>query len=428
MSILLTPQDAYAFANAWQDQAIGKTAQITASDTSSLMSVGEAIMQTGIENTINSLYMLLGRIWTNTRKWRGKTRLIQARTSEIYSKRCAIISVYSRKAIASGYWNTDVMPENFKPGATNGQEIDPVTGNPVSTKSMWEQSPAVSVTFSFGGVNVLDFQAPTMYLDKLEMAFRDASEFRAFINGVETEFSNDMEQYRDNFNREQLVSAMAQDIDMEADRPESVVHCVTEFNQTFETSYTKKELETTYAKDFYSWLASKIKIVEAKMAERSLLFHWSPTKTVNGVDYELLRFSNKENLRYAIFAPTLQKLETYVLPEVFHDDLLRIDDGKFEQFSYWQNINDPGKIDIIPAVNDTDSTSPTYMTQIKGDEVEAEPLLYIFDEKRIMTDLDFRRALSSPVEARKGFFNVFHHWAFRHFSDATMPSCLFVMD
>ena len=428
MSILLTPQDSYAFANAWQAQAIGKTAQLTATDTSSLMSVGEAIMQTGVENTLNSLYMLLGRIWSNTKKYAGKGKLIQARTSEIYTTRCACISVYSRRAIASGYWNTDVMPENFKPGATNGQELDPVTGDPVSTKSMWEQSPAVSVTFTFGGMNVLDFQAPTMYLDKLEMAFRDASQMAIFVNSVTAEFENDMTQYRDNFNREQLVSAMAQDIDMEADRPESVVHCVTEFNQEFETSYTAKELQTTYAKDFYSWLASKIKIVKGRMAERSVLFHWNPEKTVGGETYDLLRFSDESDLKYAILSPVMQKLETYVLPEVFHDDLLRIEDGKFEEFAYWQNINDPGSIDITPAVNDTDPTSATYMQQITGSEVEASPLLYIFHEKRIMTDLEFRRALSSPVEARKGYFNVFHHWAFRHFHDATMPSCVFVLD
>lgn len=431
MAVLMTPVDVYAFANAWQDAAIGKDSTIQAVDTTSLNSVGQAIMQTGYENTLNSLFMLLGRVWTNTRKYRGKGRLIQAISTEVYSHRLAIISVYSRKAIPSGYWNTDVMPENFKPGATNGQELDPVTGNPVSSKSMWEQSPAVSETFIFEGTKVLQFESPTMYLDKIEQAFRNEGEFRSFINGVVEEFNNDLEQYRENFNREQLVSAIAQDIDMESDRPESVVHCVTEFNAEFNaggTPYTYDELTTTYAKDFYSWLAAKIKIVKARMAERSLLFHWSPTKTVGGVDYELLRFSEEKNLKFAVYAPALTKMETYVLPEVFHDGILKIDDGKFEEFSYWQNINVPDTIKITPAVNDTDPTSATFKQQISGDTVTAKPILYIFDERRVLTDIQFRRALTSPIEARKGYFNTFHNWAFNCIQDATMNSCVFVAD
>lgn len=430
MAILLNPVDVAAFANAWQLQATGKNGTLTAADTTQLNSVGEAILQTGLENTISSLYILMGKIWTNTRKYRGKAKLVQAINTGVYTHRLGIISVYSRRAIPSGYWNTDVFPENFKPGATNGQELDPVTGNPVSSKSMWEQSPAVTQTFFWGGQKVMDFEAPTQYLDKLEAAFRSESEFMDYINGIAQEFDNDMTQYQENWNRQELVSAIAQDIDMEADRPESVVHCVTEFNTEFgiNPGYTAQELTTTYAKDFYSWLASKIKIVKSRMAERSVLFHWNPVKTVNGVDYDLLRFSEPSNLKFAILSPVMQKLETYVLPEVFHDDLLRIDDGKFEEFAYWQNISVPGSIKIKPAVNDTDPTSATYMQQIDGALVEADPLLYIFDERRVLTDIQFKRALSSPVEARRGMVNTFHHWSFNTIQDATMNSCVFLMD
>lgn len=431
MSILLTAHDCYVFANAWQDAAIGKNATITAADTTSLTSVGEAILQTGFENTINSLYLLIGNIWTASRKYSGRGKIVQARDSGVYSHRFLKTSVYSRRAIPSGYWNTDLMPENFKPGATNAQELDPVTGNPVSTKSMWEQSPAITTTFSYGGSKVIDFEAPTMYLDKIEQAFRNESQFRDWVNGVVEQFNNDLEQYRENFNREQLCSAMAQDLNMESVRPESVVHCVTEFNAEFNpsgTPYTADELKTVYAKDFYSWLAAKIDIVADRMKERSVLFHWDPVKTVNGVDYDILRFTPAKNLKAAMYAPAFTKMEKYVLPEVFNSSLLKIGTENFEKFSYWQNINVPDQIYIKPAVNDTDPTSATYMQQIDGTAVNAEVLLYLWDEDRLLTDIQLNRSLTSPVEARKGFFNTFHHWAFNHISDATENSCLFVMD
>lgn len=428
MALLMTPVDVAAFANQWQLQATGKTANLTTADTTSLTSVGETIMRTGVENTINSLYILLGNLYVNVKKYNRKARIVRAINPGVYTSRLAMLSVFSKRAIASGYWNTDVNPKNFAPGATNGQEIDPVTGNPVSTKSMWEQNPAVVMETFYEGRKVLDFEAPTIYLDKLEQAFRGVSEFRDFVNGCELEFRNDMTQYEENFDREQLVSAMAQDIDMEADRPESIIHAVTEFNQKFRTSYTADELTSTYSRDFYSFLAARLKNLMDRMEERSVLYHWNPTKTINGEIYDLLRFVDRSSLKWAVYAPTFNDLETYVLPEVFHDDKLKIDTGKFEKFTYWQNINVPDSIDIIPAVNDTDPSSATYGQQITGDRVQAKPLMYIFDERRIMTTSEFKRALSSPVEARKGYYNVFHHWSFNHVSDATCPSCVILLD
>lgn len=429
MSILLTPFDCYAFANAWQDAALGKNVSIVATDATSLMSVGEAILQTGLDNTIGSLYMLIGNIWTASRKYNGKGRVVQARDTGIFSHRFLKTSVYSQRAIASGYWNTQLLPENFKPGATNGQELDPVTGNPVSSKSMWEQNPPVTQTFSFGGSNVIDFEAPTMYLDKLEACFRDVGEFRNWVNGVAQQFNNDLEQYQENFNRMQLVAAMAQDVDMESVRPESVVHCITEFKDEFDMqSATKDEILTVYAKDFYTWLSAKIDIVVDRMKERSLLFHWNPVKTVGGKTYDLPRFTGASDLRAAAYSPIFTKMEKYVLPEIFNSGLLKIDTGSFEKFSYWQDINTPSEISITPAVNDTDSTSATYMQQISGSAVEAEPILYLWDRDRLLSDIQLKRSLTSPVEARRGIINTFHHWAFRWICDATENSCVFLLD
>jgi len=423
MSKLLTPVDAYEFANAWQEQAIGKKATIQATDATSLMSVGEAIFQSGMENTINSLYILMGKLWVTSKKYAGKGSIIQAKDTGVYTHRFAKVRAYSKKqAIASGYWNTNVKT-NFAPGYDN------TANGGASTKSMWEQNPAVTVTFTFGGSNVLDFPAPTMYLDKLEMAFRNESEFRSVINEIMITFENDMAQYRENFNRQQLAAGMAQTILMEQYRPESVIHAVTEFNaDNGGTSYTKTELKTLYAREFYTWLASKLDITLARMQERSILFHASFPKTVNGEEYELLDFNKLDDLKIAAFAPDFIKMEKIVLPETFQLAKLEINKEKFEKFTYWQNINEPGKISIKPAIVDADPTSENYMKQIDGTNVTAEPLLYIFSKDRLLTDMQFKRALSSPVEARKGYYNVFHHWAFNFISSPDESDCLVLWD
>lgn len=417
----MTPTDCAAFANAWQLQATGKNPELENLDTSSLTSVGSTIMQTGVENTINSLYILMGKLWDSAKKYNGKLKIVQAYSTGVYTHRLGIISHFSKRAIASGYWNTDIKT-NFAPGYTNGEN----GGD--STKSMWEQNPDVSMTTFYEGSNVLDFEAPTMYLDKLENAFRNVGEFRTFINGCMTTFESDMEQYQENFNREQLCSAIAQDIDQESDRPESIIHIITEFNRAFGTSYSETDLLTTYCRDFYSFLAQRLTNVIDRLEERSVLFHWNPAKTVNGVEYDLLRHTDRNELKWVCYAPTFNSLQTYVLPEIFHSEELKIDTSKFEKVTYWQNINEPDSIDITPAVVDTDSESATYGKPIVGERVRAKPLLYIFHERRIMTDQQFKRALSSPVEARKGYYNVFHHWSFNHVSDITMPSVAVILD
>jgi len=418
MSILLTAKDAHSFMNLLQAEAIGKDAQIQVADTSAFVSAGEAIIQTGMENTLNSLWLLIGKIWVASRKYNGKLKIVQSKDTGVFSHRMAKISTYSRRAIASGYFNTDANT-NFAPGYDN------TSNSGAGTKSMWEQIPDVSETFTFGGSKVYDF-GKTIYIDKIEQAFRNEAEFNAFVNACAVEFLNDIEQYKENEARALIINRLAADIDMENDRPDSVVHCVTEFNQEFETSYTAKELQTIYAKDFYAWLASKIAITQSRLTERSVLYHWNPVKTVDGVDYDLLRHTPLADQKFIMLDPFMVKMETYVLPEIFHDNLLKI--GEYERVSYWQNINDPAGIKATPAINETDSTSADYMTQKKGDAVDKQVIGAIFDRDALLFDAQLRRTLTSPVEARKGYYTTWVHVAFNLISDATENSVVFVLD
>lgn len=418
MAFLTTPQDIAAFVNSWQQEAIGSVA-IQLADTSNLVDAGTAIMQTGLENTINSFWMLLGKIRAASKKYNGKMSVLRMTDESLLASRWAKVSVYSRKAIASGFYNTDLYT-NFAPGYDN------TSNSGASVKSMWEQAPAITDTFFFGSSRVYDFQAPTFYIDKLELAFRDGSEMARVVNACALEFENDLTQYEENMARALLVNRIAADIDQESDRPESVIHCVTEFNQTFDVSYTLDELLSTYAKDFYTWLAAKMDQVMERFTERSLLYHWSPEKQVSGVDYDLLRFTPREDLKIALNNNTFIALEKYVLPEVFHDNLLRV--GQYERVNYWQNIKSPDEIKCTPAIIDTDSSSDTYKTQIKGDAVNKRVIAVMWNRDAMGAGLMLKRALTSPVEARKGYYNSFVHYNYSFWSDTTEPSAVFVLD
>ena len=61
MAKTLTPMDCYATINELYKLATGTEPEISAVDTSTFVSVGEALMSTGKENVLNALSLLIGR-------------------------------------------------------------------------------------------------------------------------------------------------------------------------------------------------------------------------------------------------------------------------------------------------------------------------------------------------------------------------------
>ena len=417
MARLLTPHDAHALMNLLQAEAIGKDNAIQAVDSSTFVSAGEAVLATGMENVINSLYLLVGRLYCASRAYKGKLSIVEAISTGAYSHRLAKISTYSRRSQASGNWNTDLYT-NLAKGFTAGENPDG-NNDPQSTKSQWEQNPPVNLEVNFAGSNVYDFSI-TVYEDQLKSAFRNESEFIEYANSIMTEFNNDMEQYKEHKSRMLILNRIAADFDMSAMRPGSVVNLTKAFNDEFGTAYTSEELRTTYLKDFLAFVVARFKIDSEYMTERSLLYHWSPTKTVNGEDYDLLRHTPYDKQKLLMYSPLYTKAEAYVLPEIFHDDRLSIDN--FEAINYWQNINDPAAIDVIPAINDSD------FKQIAGDEVKLPYMVaMIYDTDGLMLDYQVEYARSTPVEARKGYRNLWFGVSFNAISDPTEKSIIYYM-
>ena len=417
MARLLTPHDAHALMNLLQAEAIGKDNVIQAVDSSTFVSAGEAVLATGMENVINSLYLLVGRLYCASRAYKGKLSIVEAISTGAYSHRLAKISTYSRRSQASGNWNTDLYT-NLAKGFTAGENPDG-NNDPQSTKSQWEQNPPVNLEVNFAGSNVYDFSI-TVYEDQLKSAFRNESEFIEYANSIMTEFNNDMEQYKEHKSRMLILNRIGADFDMQSMRPGSVVNLTAAFNNEFGTAYTSEQLRTTYLKDFLAFVVAKFKIDSEYMTERSLLYHWSPTKTINGEDYDLLRHTPYDKQKLLMYSPLYTKAEAYVLPEIFHDDRLSIDN--FEAINYWQNINDPAAVDVIPAINDSD------FKQVAGDEVKLPYMVaMIYDTDGLMLDYQVEYARSTPVEARKGYRNLWFGVSFNAISDPTEKSIIYYM-
>lgn len=410
----LTAKDCHALMNLLVKEATGQDATIQAVDSSTFVSAGELVLATGTENVLNALSLVLGRTFMAVRPYDAKLALINAVNTGEYTHRMRKISFYSREAQASGDWNTQSFT-NLADGFTNGQNIS--DGSAQSTKSMWEQNQPVPLEMNFAGQNVWE-DSTTVYEYQLQQAFRSEAEFGQFVAGIMTERGNDIESQKEAFNRMTLLNFMAGVYDL--DQTGSKVNLTYEFNQEFGTSYTTAQLLSTYLKEFAEFLAARVRIDSDRMTNRSAKNHWAPTKE----GYALLRHTPKDRQRLFLYEPLMIKTKAYVYPSLFNEEYL--DMSQYEAVMFWQNENDPSAIKVTPAIPDAAGTNSGL--QKAGDQVSLSYVVgLLFDEDALMVDYQLERSNTTPLEARKGYRNIWWTFSKNSVCDYTENAILYYM-
>lgn len=416
MGKVLTVQDCHNLMNSLVKQATGQQS-ITVIDSSTFVSAGETVLATGTENVINSLSLIIGRTLVAVRPYKAKFLLINALNSGIYSNRIRKISYYSKDAQASGMYNTQLYT-NLKDGYTNGQNI--IADNPTSTKSMWEQNQPISLEMNFAGSDTWD-DSLTIYEKQLQVAFESEANFSRFMSGIMTEKGNDIESQKEVFNRMCVLNEIGMIYDMADDRPLSSVNLTKEYNTKYGTSYTSAELRTTYLESFLKFFIAYVKNISNYLEERSTNYHLSPTKTVNGKNYKLLRHTPKNRQKMFLYEPLFIEAKANVLPSIFNPEYLDI--KNYEAVNYWQSIDLRSSVKITPAIFDKVTGE-----QKKGNEVDLDYVVgLLFDEDAMMIDYQFEGSYSTPLEARKLYRNIFWHYTKNAINDPTENAILFYM-
>lgn len=416
MSKTLTPQDCHQLMNSLVKQATGQQ-NITVVDTSSFVSAGETVLSTGTENVLNSLSIIIARTLVAVRPYKAKFMLINALNSGMFSNRMRKISFYSKDAIASGMFNTQLYT-NLKDGYTNGE--NPVSNNPVSTKSMWEQNQGIPLEMNFCGSDVWD-DSLTVYEDQLKIAFTSEENFSRFMSGILTEKGNDIESQKEAFSRMCVLNEIGALVNYSSDNPNLAINLTKEYNTEYGTNYTSQELRTTYLESFLKFFVETLKTTSNYFEERSNKYHVSPTKTVNGVNYTLLRHTQKDKQKLFLYEPLFIKARANVFSSIFNPEYLKIEN--YEGVNYWQSIDDRPSVKIIPSIYDKTSGE-----QKKGNEVNLPYVVgLLFDEDAMMIDFQLESSATTPLEARKMYRNVFWHFAKNAINDPTENAVVFYM-
>ena len=416
MARTLTPRDAHALMNLLVKQATGQQA-ITVVDSSTFVSAGELVLSTGTENVLNSLGLVLGRTFIAVRPYKAPLRLINAIDTGAYTSRLRKISFYSKDALASGDYNTQLFT-NLAMGFDNNTNPD-ANGVAQSTMSQWEQNQPVPLEMNFAGSSTWE-DSITIYKNALKIAFRDETEFLKFVSGYMTEKGNDIESQKEAFNRMTLLNHMAGVYDLNSVNG-AAIDLTAAYNAKYGTSYTRQDLLTTYFTEFLEFFVAEFKGVSDKMVNRSKKYHWSPAKTVNGVSYNLLRHTPKDKQRAIMYAPFLRDAKSQVMPQIFNPEYLSIDN--FEAVEFWQAESGGAAINVTPAIPDTSGN-----TQIAGTTVALDYVLgAIFDEDALMVDYQLEESDSTQIEARKKYRNIWWTFSKNAINDFTENFVLFYM-
>ena len=399
MARRLNVTDGYAWINAMAAEMFGENATIQAIDASTFASVGESILQSGIDNVINTLSLVASRDLIAIRPYKAKFSLINALDSGLFANRIRKISYYAKKAVPTGAANTQLFT-NLQMGFDNGQ--NPSGGTPQSVESMWLQSAPVTYQAWFGGG--VEWQYPyTIYEKALKESFRSPEAWTAFLNGFLVSVANDIETEKEAFSRLTMLTAIAGTFNLTTIMPGSLRNLTTIFNATYGTSYTSQVILEQHFEELLAVLVSTVKTDSDMLEERSVLYHWSPAKTVGADSYVLPRQTKKEDQRMMMIAKFWNDAEARVLPAIFNDNYLKLEN--FEKVAYWQNINDPYAISFTPAIPDTSDPS----AQTAGSAVTQSLVLgCLFDKDAVMVDFHLEDVASSPLEARKKYRTVWN--------------------
>lgn len=395
MANLLTPVDVYALMNAVVSQATGRT-DLAVVDTTTFSSVGEIVLRTGTENTLNAISTVIGKTIFSVRPYKGKLESLRVAQQRWGGQVRKIINLYD-EAEKSDDWNTDVTQNALDDGAS----VD-----------MYKIRKPKAVQLNFYGTKVLQKHI-TRFRDQLSLAFHNEDEFIRFIDSVMVEFSNEIELLNEAESRATMLNFMAGISSMGL----TEVDLVAEYNNEYGTTYTRAQLLSTYIESFMKFVAAEIKIYSSKLTDMSTSYHANLT----GYN-KIMRHTPKERQKMVMYEPIFIKTQAEVYSGLFNPEYLDI--GSFEGVNYWQSQATPTAINVKPNILDV-ATGASKDADIA---VDLDYVLGIlFDEEACGVMPQFDYSSTTPFNSAGGYYNMYMHWRFNSYCDYTENAVLFVL-
>lgn len=374
------------------EQATGKSA-LTPTDLSDFISVAQSTLQAGYDPVINAISQVVGRTIIAVRPYDRKFRGLEA-SNDRWGGITRKINFADRPAVDSKVYQL-----------VDGQSVD-----------QYEvRKPKVLQTNYVGSDVYTGFY--TIFTTQLDSAFRSPEAFGEFMSGLMEHFSNEREQWLENFTRSAVNNFIAGKIDMEASPSDpAVVHLLTEYNALTGLSLTAQTVrQPANYSPFIKWMYARVGELSDKMAERSELYQAKIT------GYDIYRHTPVRDQRIYMLSEYLKSFETEVKSDVYNAGYLNI--AGVEGVSFWQSIKAPSSIYTTPMEIDTDGSYK------EGSAVNKTTVIGVmFDRDAIAYNIFNDSMDTTPMNARGKFYNIFNNMNVRFTNDFTEKGIVLLLD
>lgn len=377
-------------------QATGKN-NLTATDTSSFVSVGKLGLETGYDALSTAISQVLSRTIFSIRPYRAKFGNIEKDPIR---------------------WGNHVRKINF--ADTGFEEDDRIKlADGYSIDQQVVKKPA-AVQTNFYGENVYQKHI-TIYKDQLDVAFSSPEEFGRFITGVMQTVDDELEQARENTARETVANLIGGHYLMDAasiTNGTCVCHLITEYNAWSGQSITAATVyDPSIFPDFARWLYGRINTLSRMLQERTANFHLA---SINSSPY-IMRHTPVENQRLYMMAQPMDQISSNVLSTTFNDEYMKMIPR--EDVTFWQAINSPMSINLTAGYITAAGAATSGSASLSGIVYGA-----LFDEEAAGYTMTNEWANPAPFNARGGYTNMYWHRTVRYYNDFSENAVVLLLD
>lgn len=277
----------------------------------------------------------------------------------------------------------------------------------------WKISKQEALQTNFYGTAPYE-QVFTIFKDQFDTAFTSADEFARFNAMNMTERNNDKESFREAVSRAMQCNFIGAILDEgQSDR---VIHLLTEYNAATGLNLTAQSVyQPANFAPFMKWVYARVKTLGRMFRERSQKFQ----TVIDGKP--VLRFTEPDNLRIALYAPAMDMMEAAVLADTFHDNYLKY--ATYEAVNFWQSIETPDSIAVTPVYTHTDGTVK------QGAKVEQAGIFgIIHDRDALGYSIMNSWSAVTPLNVRGGYWNEAYHASMKTIQDNTEKAVVLLLD
>lgn len=386
------------------EQATGQAVIGNISTPQDFVAVAQTALKTGLDPILNAVSQVWSRTIFSVRDYRSPL-------NSLYWDLPRYGNAIRKISPVAGDMEND---QKYAYPVTYDSAQNPANGDG-GTVDMYEINKQDVIQTNFYGSAVYQ-QAYTIFRQQFECAFNSPEEFGRFMAMNMTERNNDKESYQEGIARGLQANFIGGILaENNSDR---VIHLLTEYNTltglalTAQTVYQPGNFEA-----FIKWVYARIRGIVREFGFRSQKYQ----TVINGKP--VLRHARPEDVRIALYAPAMDKIDSMVRASTYHEDILDIRPN-WEAIGFWQSIDTPDSIAVQPVYTSTTGT----VTTTESETEQAGIFGLIHDKDAIGYAITQPEAAVTPYNAKGSYWNEFYHATFKTISDNTEKACVLLLD